>query len=155
MTYRNVIPIVSVSGTCDESERGNAVPLLHEVRHALVRLLESGEPGCIDLRAIPMGPGDEAALEAALGVGEVAVTLSALGPSTLQETAFPGVWLVTHRNEAEQIISRFIEIAFVPAILESPESDVMAGLMRLGALLDGHEPHAAAAASEGGLHAGR
>lgn len=155
MTYRNVIPIVSVSGNIDEGERGNAVPLLHEVRHALVRLLESGEPSCIDLRAIPMGPGDEAALEVALGVGEIEVSLNALGPSTLQETAFPGVWLVTHRNEADQIVSRFIEIAFVPAILESPESDVVAGLTRLGALLDGQGPGVTTNSSEGGRHASR
>jgi hypothetical protein len=42
------------------TEHGNALPILNEIRHALDRLLESGETTVIDLGALPMGPQDEA-----------------------------------------------------------------------------------------------
>ena len=54
-----------------EHSTGNVVPLLHEIRHALERLVDSGEPTMIDLRGIPLAPGEEDALESALGSGEV------------------------------------------------------------------------------------
>lgn len=122
----SIVPIAA-----DGIRRGNALPVLHEVRHALAKLIESGEATVIDLRAIPFGPGDEAELEAALGQGEVAATVSAMGPSMVQETAYPGVWLVTHRNESDEILSRFIEVTWIPAILACQAEDVREGLEAL------------------------
>jgi len=111
---------------------GNVVPLLHEVRHALERLADTGEPTMIDLRGIPLGPGEEDALEKALGEGEVTATLNALCPSTVRETSIPGVWMVTHRDVNEEISGRFIEITKMPAILESQDVDILRGLAELG-----------------------
>jgi hydrogenase-1 operon protein HyaF len=108
----------------DEVERGNALPLLNEIRHALERLLASGETTVIDLGALPMGQQDEAELIAALGTGEVDATVNAGGPSSVRETAFHGVWLVTHRNEQGETLARFVEIAFVPELLMSQTEDV-------------------------------
>ena len=108
----------------DEPWRGNALPLLNEIRHALERLLASGETTVIDLGALPMGPQDEAELLAALGTGEVDATINAGGPSSVRETAFHGVWLVTHRNELDEIVARFVEVAFVPELLMSQPEDV-------------------------------
>ena len=133
---QEMIPLVRIDSGCPSSNHGNPVPLLHEVRHALTRLLEVGEPSCIDLRALPMGPGDEAALDEILGIGEVAASVSALGSSNVLETSFPGVWVVTHRNEDGQIMSRFIEVAFVPKILASQIPDIQEGCERLKAELD-------------------
>ena len=110
---------------------GNVTPLLHEVRHALERLADTGEPTAIDLRGIPLGPGEEDALEQALGEGEVTATLNALGPSIVRETAIPGVWLVTHRNVNDEISGRFIEITKMPAILESQDVDILRGIAAL------------------------
>jgi hydrogenase-1 operon protein HyaF len=106
------------------AEHGNALPILNEIRHALARLLESGETSVIDLGALPMGPQDEAELLAALGEGEVEATINAGGPSSVRETAFHGVWLLTHRNEAGETLARFIEVAFVPELLMSQAEDV-------------------------------
>jgi len=111
---------------------GNVVPLLHEIRHALERLADTGEPTAIDLRGIPLGPGEEDALENALGEGEVTATLDALGPSVVRETAIPGVWMVTHRNVNDEISGRFIEITKMPAILESQDVDILRGIAELG-----------------------
>lgn len=110
---------------------GNVPLLLNEIRHALERLLASGEPHVIDLRAIPLGPGEEDLLVAALGAGEVAATVDSLGASEIAETQYPGVWRVTHKNTAGETTGRFVEIAFVPALLASPVEDVRAGFERL------------------------
>ena len=37
----------------------NVTPLLHEVKHALKKLIEDGESSIIDLRSIPLAPGEE------------------------------------------------------------------------------------------------
>lgn len=108
----------------DMATRGNAIPLLHEIRHALDQLLATGEETVIDLGAIPMGPADESELLEFLGSGEVEATIDACGRSSVRETAFHGVWLVIHRNELGQVLSRFIEIASVPELLKSQKEDV-------------------------------
>ena len=109
----------------------NVIPLLHEIRHALAQLLEAGRETVIDLRGIPLAPGEEAAIERALGEGEVQAALSALGPSEFRETSYPGVWVVTHFNRDDQIVGKFVEVARVPSLLKSQTEDIAAGLQRL------------------------
>lgn len=106
----------------------NALPLLHEVRHALDRLLASGEPTTIDLGAIPLAPGELEKIDAALGTGEVKAMLEALGPSQVYETSFSGVWRITHFNAANEIVGRFIEVTRMPEILPAQEPDMRASL---------------------------
>jgi len=109
----------------------NVIPLLHEIRHALAQLLEDGKETVIDLRSIPLAPGEEAAIEQALGEGEVQAVLSALGPSNFRETSYPGVWVVTHHNHDDKIVGKFVEVASIPALLRSQTEDMSAGLRRL------------------------
>ena len=52
-----------------EATTGNVEPLLHEIRHALKRLAEGEEGTVIDLRGLPLAPGEEERIEAALGEG--------------------------------------------------------------------------------------
>ncbi|TVQ90665.1 MAG: hydrogenase expression/formation protein [Chromatiaceae bacterium] len=103
-----------------------AIPLaiLHEIRHALERLIEQGETTCIDLAALPFGPADEAQLLALLGRGEVSATIDALGPTCLWETAFPGVWVLDYRNGDDERLALQIEIATVPTLLLTPPADL-------------------------------
>ena len=113
----------------------NVIPLLHEIRHALAHLLEEGKETVIDLRSIPLAPGEEAAIEQALGEGEMQAVLSALGPSDFRESSYPGVWLVTHYNHDDKIVGKFVEVAIVPSLLRSQPEDMAAGLRRLEARL--------------------
>jgi hydrogenase-1 operon protein HyaF len=117
----------------------NVVPLLHEVRHALERLLESGEPTTIDLGAIPLAPGEFEKIDAALGTGEVKVVLDAMGPSRIYETQFSGVWRITHVNAADEVVGRYIEVTRIPEILLAQEADVRAGLDLLTRKLSGQD----------------
>jgi len=109
----------------------NVQPILHEIRHALEELLESGNTSIIDLRSIPLAPGEEETIINALGQGEINVHLNALGPSDIYETRYAGVWLITHYNENESVVSRFIEITELPAILKSQHEDMTGALEKL------------------------
>jgi hydrogenase-1 operon protein HyaF len=113
----------------------NVIPLLHEIRHGLARLLESNEATTIDLRSMPMAPGEEERIISELGTGEVQAQLSALGPSEIMETRFPGVWLVTHYNGNGEVIGKFIEVCDMPQILKAQTEDIREGLAQLTAQL--------------------
>lgn len=120
-----------------EMSRHNLLPLLHEIRHALERLIDTGETRTIDLRSLPFSPGEEQELERRLGRGELVAQLDALGPSEILETRFPGVWLITHRNTEDEIIGRYVEVTAMPALLQSQLSDMQQGLKSLDEDLGG------------------
>lgn len=114
-----------------EAATGNVPPLLHEIRHALARLA-AGEPGTtIDLRSLPLARGEEERLETILGEGEVRAELHSLGSTVVRETAYPGVWLVTHRNADDAVVARFIEVTRMPDILMSQQQDIERAISRL------------------------
>ena len=115
---------------------GNALPVLFEIHECLTRLAETGAPTTIDLRAMPFGPGDESFLRQALGEGEVTATVTALGPASIVETAYPGVWWVEHQDNSGEPLAKFIEIAAVPMLLAAQDEDVADGKVRLGEMLD-------------------
>ncbi len=118
-------------GVALEFESGNVPLLLSELRHALERLLADGTTHAIDLRAIPLAPGEEERLLLALGEGELSAELEAQGRSEIRECAYPGIWCITHHDAAGTVIGRFIEVTFVPALLASQRPDVVRGLERL------------------------
>jgi hydrogenase-1 operon protein HyaF len=124
----DAIPIHVVTTPSGESGlTGNARPLLRELLEAAGRLLETGETSAIDLSALPLTPADLDWLREKLGVGEISVTLQANGESTLNETACPGVWWVTHHNEQGAVTSQFLEVAFVPELVKADPHDVEIG----------------------------
>jgi len=114
----------------------NVKPLLHEIKHALESLIENGETSIIDLRSIPLAPGEEDKILSTLGKGEVQAQLNSLGLSEIIETQYAGVWVVTHYNDDGNIISRFIEVTTMPNILSSQTEDIMAAYSSLTLDLD-------------------
>ena len=122
-----VMPAIEVSAW----ETGNVLPLLHQIRHALQELLENDRETSIDLRALPMAPGEEARLIEALGKGEVSIQLDALGKSEIMETRYPGAWMITHYNTNNEILGKFIEITRIPGLLKSQREDIADGLQAL------------------------
>jgi hydrogenase-1 operon protein HyaF len=131
-TLMNLSNAIQVSkSTLSAIPTGNALPLLHEICHALKALVESGQETVIDLGKIPLGPGDELRLLAVLGQGEIEAQLNALGDSIIRETGISGVWLIEHFNEDEQSIGRFIEVTSCPTVLKSPLEDIRHGMDKL------------------------
>jgi hydrogenase-1 operon protein HyaF len=114
----------------------NVKPLMHEIKHALESLIENGETSIIDLRSIPLAPGEEDKILNTLGKGEVQAQLDSLGLSEINETQYAGVWVVTHYNDEGSIISRFIEITRMPEILSSQTEDIRAAYSSLTLDLD-------------------
>ena len=109
----------------------NVQPLLHEIRHALARLLDDDGHTVIDLRSLPLAPGEEERLLDELGQGEVYARLHALGPSEIIETRYPGVWVVVHFNNDNEVIGKFIEVCDTPDLLRSQQEDIRQGLEQL------------------------
>jgi hydrogenase-1 operon protein HyaF len=115
---------------------GNVRALLHEIAGLLETWVQKGEPASIDLRSLPLSRGDYDELAAALTVGAVTASVDAIGASDVHETRYPGVWRVTHRNEAGEVVADLIEVCETPAILRAPAEDVADGLTQLKELLD-------------------
>lgn len=114
----------------------NVKPLLYEIKHALNNLIKNGETAIIDLRSIPLAPGEEDKILDILGTGEIQAQLNALGPSYITETQYAGVWLITHFNDENNIIGRFIEITKMPEILFSQIEDIIEASNRLAIRLE-------------------
>jgi hydrogenase-1 operon protein HyaF len=112
----------------DSGLSGNAWPLMLEIAEMVRSLVESGETAAIDLSALPLTPADKVWLRERLGSGQIHVTLEAEGLSTLDETACPGVWWITHRDARDRVMAEFIEVTPVPDLLMAHPEDIKIGL---------------------------
>jgi hydrogenase-1 operon protein HyaF len=116
---------------CSRVETGNVEPLLHQIRHALKRLADGDDGTVIDLKRLPLAPGEQERIAETLGTGEVRAEVDALGPTIIQETSYPGVWLITHMNTDGAEVARFVEVTYIPELLRSQQADIDAGIDRL------------------------
>lgn len=135
MPLESIPVVVAPTGLRAGELSGNAPALLREIAEMTRNLLDRQEASAIDLQALPLTPADLAWLREHLGEGEVAITLDADGESSLNETACPGVWWVTHRNPMGAVVSEFIEVAFVPEVVKAHRDDVEIGLEHLELLI--------------------
>ena len=118
----------------------NVMPLLHEIKHALQNLADNNETSIIDLRSIPLAPGEEEKIIETLGQGEIQAQLHALGTSEIIESQYPGVWIINHYNQENELISRFIEVTFIPDIICSQKDDVSDAVKQLTITLNENSP---------------
>jgi len=114
---------------------GGVAAVLSELVGMLERIAVGGDTATIDLRSLPMGPDDRLALQGILGEGEVHVTLSAEGVSTLRETGVSGVWWIEHRDRPGELVAELIEVAAIPKILEASTEEMAASARALRARL--------------------
>lgn len=116
-------------------ETGNTRALLSELEAALQALLKTGREHSIDLRSLPLLPGELGYLRETLGRGEVRAELDALGRSEIRETAIRGIWWVTHWNTLDEVMAEFLEVSFCPDIIRAQRDDVRDSLEALNARL--------------------
>lgn len=128
--------IESIPVSLQFSASSMVAAILQEIDALLTKLLQDNQSTAIDLRSLPLFPGDEQALKDMLGVGEVTVKLNALGPSEIFETLIPGVWWCTHYNEAQEKIAEIIEITRVPAIVQTDEYEMRGAREKLKTLIE-------------------
>ncbi len=112
-------------------QSGNLQSIVTEIYHALKKLLAKKNIHRIDLRAMPWTAGEEQQLEQILGVGEVKIEMNAMGKSIFQETSYSGVWWISHYNDEGDVISRLIEISYLPDMIFAQQEDIKSALERL------------------------
>ncbi|MCE1237000.1 MAG: hydrogenase expression/formation protein [Hyphomicrobiales bacterium] len=98
--------------------------VLAEIATALARLAEADEETTIDLKSLPLGPGDLAHLAETLGEGEVRCDLDVAGRSEVRETRFAGVWWIRHFGLDDTVAVEEIAVTRLPEILMSHPDDV-------------------------------
>jgi hydrogenase-1 operon protein HyaF len=131
MSELDSIPVI-LGGPPDGGFRTqNLRPLLLQIGQAMRDLLECGSTTTIDLAAMPFSRQDEEDLRRHLGTGEVSATLNALGPTLIQETALPGVWLTEHKDADGRRLTLHLEVTRIPSILVASEEDIADGLKLL------------------------
>lgn len=116
---------------------GGVLALLREVLQLLERLRDGDEPGAIDLRSMPMVPGDRQRLEEALGQGEIEATMNSGGTTRIRETGICGVWWITHYGADDEVVAEMLEVTQVPALLVSQREDLQMGVEHLREHLTG------------------
>lgn len=131
------IPVTVLPDTEEEfTISGPLMAVLQELMDMVISLVETGATNFLDIKSLPLTPGDLEKLKTILGNGEVEAIIHALGPTHVSETSVPGVWWVTHKNSNEEVISEFIEVTSLPEILLTQHeelwhsADVMEGRLR-------------------------
>ena len=128
------IPVVTAQGP-ETGLTGNAAAILREVATLLDNLVQTGENGCIDLGNLPLTSADTTWLKEKLGQGEVEISMNLNGASHVRETAYPGVWWVTHENEQGNQTGEFIEVTRIPAMVPAQDDDIERGSQSLNFLI--------------------
>jgi len=105
--------------------------VVQEIIQLLDHYLGSGECGAIDIRSLPLSPDGHRQLQQTLGRGEIRASAELGGDSEVYETAYAGVWWITHRNQDGSIIAEQLEVTAIPAILCSHHEDIQQGRKRL------------------------
>jgi hydrogenase-1 operon protein HyaF len=108
-----------------------ALSVLTEVGRLLEKLAETGRPGAIDLRSLPLSDADRRQLEELLGHGEVRAELDLAGATEVWETAYPGAWWIRHFGAGGRIATEEIAVCIVPEILCAHGDDVRAAAQRI------------------------
>ena len=125
------IPVRVEGAPGDAYRTDNLNPLLRQVEQALQELVDDGTASVVDLAAMPFSEQDERDLRETLGRGEVSATVDAFGPTLVEETAYPGVWLVEHKDAEGRRLTLHLEITRIPTILRTPDDDLADSLAAL------------------------
>jgi hydrogenase-1 operon protein HyaF len=117
---------VQVINTSDTGQTPSPalLAMLQELQRMLEQLVQVGKQDSIDIRSLPMMPGDYEHLQQILGEGEIFATIDSLGPSQVRETAIPGIWWVTHKNADDDVLTEFLEVTDLPDILKTQAEDL-------------------------------
>lgn len=131
MSSLDSIPVVVDGEPGADTQTQNLKPLLLQIEQALADLVERDTGTVIDLSAMPFTGADEEQLRKQLGRGEVSATVDAFGPTLVEETGLPGVWLVEHKDVEERRLTLHLEVCRTPDILVTPRDDLADGLEAL------------------------
>jgi hydrogenase-1 operon protein HyaF len=121
------------------SSPSQVLAILNELQFKLKVLNEQGCSDSIDLRTLPLFPGDYEQLKQTLGHGEIHVSIDAMGPTEIYETAIAGIWWVTHYNSQEENVAEYIEITTLPELLRTSHEDIKQAEQHLQQLIANYD----------------
>jgi hydrogenase-1 operon protein HyaF len=125
MSGLSEIPVEVINSKAADAEpSAQVMAILQELETMLKQLVDTGEHNSVDIRSLPMLPGDYEQLQTILGQGEVQATIDSLGPSRVMETQVPGIWWISHRNAHDEVLAEFIEVTSLPEILKLQPGDL-------------------------------
>ena len=119
-----------------------------ELSHALAKLADTGEETVVDLRSLPFGEADLAALAEKLGEGEVRCDLEVAGRSEVRETGFSGIWWVRHFGGDGSTVVEEIAVTRIPEILVSHPEDIAFAARRMAGVVEENSVAHSTAADE-------
>jgi hydrogenase-1 operon protein HyaF len=70
----------------------------------------------------------------------------------VRETAIPGIWWISHKNADDDILTEFIEITRLPAILQTQAEDLHEAPARLRLILQDLDDNSPIESSNGGTN---
>ncbi|WP_455200580.1 hydrogenase expression/formation C-terminal domain-containing protein [Kaarinaea lacus] len=141
MTELTDIPVTATDApVANTPPSAQVMAILKELQGMLDTLVETGDENYVDIRGLALMPGEIENLKLILGTGEVDAMIAALGPTHVTETSISGIWWVTHKNAADEIISEFIEVTDLPEILKTQHHDLHAAPGRFKQLLSAINP---------------
>lgn len=110
--------------------------ILNELQTKLNALVDQGITDTIDLRSLPLFPGDDEILKETLGYGEINVSIDAMGLSEIYETSIAGIWWVSHFNVQDENVGEYIEVTALPELLKTSQQEIEQAEQRLQELID-------------------
>ena len=104
MTRLQDIPVYTEgTGIMDDAQMLDAV--IYELKQLMDAYIASEKTGAIDIRSLPLSKMAQQKLQDKLGIGEVEAKAHLSGDTEVHETAFSGVWWVTHKNSDDKVIA--------------------------------------------------
>ena len=120
------------------AQPSQVLAILSELQTKLKALVDQGTTDSIDLRSLPLFPGDYEILKETLGYGEIHVDIEAMGPSEVYETSIPGIWWVSHYNSQDENVADYIEVTALPELLKTSQEDIEQAERQLQQLIDSY-----------------
>lgn len=105
--------------------------IINELLQLMDNYLATGQQAAIDVKSLPLSPQDYQQLQQTLGRGEVNISARLAGDTDIYETAYAGVWWITHRNMDNTVIAEHIEVGRVPDIVNAHDEDIRQARQRL------------------------
>jgi len=113
----------------------NLPPLLHELQEAIDHSGPGVPAHVLNLTLLPLSSADNAALDAVLDGGSVAMLSRGFGNCRISSTAARGVWRVQYFNTMQTLILNTIEVVDVPAVALAAPEDLAETRSRLASLV--------------------
>lgn len=132
---------IGVRVETENPSSGQVGAILCELQTRLKTQNAEGLDDSIDLHTLPLFPSDYELLKKTLGYGEIHISIDAIGPTEIYETAISGIWWLTHYNSEDEIIAEYIEITTLPEIVKTDSRELTVAERQLQQLIDNHNQH--------------